>query len=59
MLSLPLRATAFRRAGLEPARRRSAYHEVTDIFTTALPMHVAAHRQLQRARWGTGDIGFQ
>jgi hypothetical protein len=29
--------------------------EVTDIFTTAVPM--LAHRQ--RVRWGTGDIGFQ
>jgi hypothetical protein len=54
MLLLPLRATALRRAGLEPARP-----EVTDIFTTALPMYVAAHRQLQGARWGAGDIGCQ
>jgi hypothetical protein len=54
MLLLLLRATDLMRAGLEPARP-----EVTDVFTTALPMYVAAHRQLQMARWGTGDIGCQ
>jgi hypothetical protein len=32
----------------EPQKRAALLPEVTDIFTTALPMHIAAHRQLQR-----------
>jgi hypothetical protein len=31
------------------------YHEVTGIFTTALPMR--HHIDNWKARWGTGDIG--
>jgi len=50
MLSLPLRATALGSvAGIEPARS-----EVTDIFTTALPMRGIGNRTV---RWGTGDLG--
>lgn len=59
MLLLPLRATAFRRAGLEPARRRSALPRSNKHLHHRLADYVAAHRQLQRARWGTGDIGCQ
>jgi hypothetical protein len=33
--------------------------KVTDIFTTALPMQECASSIDVRARWGTGDIGFQ
>lgn len=59
MLLLPLRATAFRRAGLEPARRRSAlprsnrhlHHRLADTHCCA--------SAIERARWGTGDIGVQ
>ena len=33
--------------------------EVTDIFTTALPRRIAALGNRKKARWGTGEIGFQ
>src|SRR5215472_157608 len=33
---------------LRPQKRVALLPEVTDIFTTALPMHIAAYRQLQR-----------
>jgi hypothetical protein len=55
MLLLPLRANRLSGCGV---RTRSAperlHHEVTDIFTTALPMRASA---IELARWGTGDIG--
>jgi hypothetical protein len=55
MLLLPLRANRLSACGV---RTRSAlsclHHEVTDIFTTALPMQCIDNRE---ARWGTGDIG--
>jgi hypothetical protein len=52
------RASVFRPARFELATSAFAalYHEVTDIFTTALP-----GASLRRAFgcWGTGDLGFQ
>jgi hypothetical protein len=52
------RASVFRPARFELATSAFAalYHEVTDIFTTALPGAL-----LRRAFgcWGTGDLGFQ
>jgi hypothetical protein len=35
-------------AGFEPAQRRGAFTDVTDIFTTALPRRVAAPRQTEK-----------
>ncbi|MCC8959367.1 hypothetical protein H8B02_39995 [Bradyrhizobium sp. Pear77] len=55
MLLLPLRANRLSACGV---RTRSAperlHREVTDIFTTALPMRASA---IELARWGTNDIG--
>jgi hypothetical protein len=52
----PCGRTAFRRAGLEPARRcralprsnRHLHHRLADVFAPAI----------EKARWGTGDIGI-
>jgi hypothetical protein len=57
MLLLPCGRPPCGVRGSNPLGAVAPCHEVTDTFTTALPMYVAAHRQLQRARWRTGDIG--